>query len=156
MRAIMPLLYASMKRQWSPRVGAFDASPWGHCTCEADVGVEAARATGQVSERCRFGGPMVATAAPRGAAEDWAEQGPSDDAVLELGAGAGFPEVSSAIVHAPWSTSFYGKWRRKEAIHGLEGAAYLLWLRHIARTHHSHQRRHVVVGNNLSLTCVLA
>ena len=70
-RALMPLLYTNMRRPWATRVGAFDASPWGHGVCEAAVDQHAVQRTGQVSERCRFRGPLAATVAPREAAEEW-------------------------------------------------------------------------------------
>ena len=74
-QAMLPTVFADMKRPWHPGVGAFDASPWGAGVTAARRGLSDVQAAGRQPERLRFRGPLASPVAPRGAAlirrRDW-------------------------------------------------------------------------------------
>lgn len=92
----------------------------------------------------RCGGPPLAEPmAPRSTALDTALARARQSEVLIVGRAAGFREAQrDAIEGARWRAVLCGRWRRREATHGLEGAAHSLALRRLARTalHHGRYR----------------
>ncbi|CAK0904390.1 unnamed protein product [Prorocentrum cordatum] len=139
-RSLLPCIASEMGKPWSQTVTAYDASPWGYGVVETEWGPEEVASRGRLSERARFRGPLAAAGAPR-------------DRTLE----AEFPEVSSsALTEATWRVVGCGRWRRREAIHCLEAASVCWAARRIAKHARRHGQRHLVLGDNMSVTLALA
>ncbi|CAK0845448.1 unnamed protein product, partial [Prorocentrum cordatum] len=96
--ALLPTVFADMKRPWHAEVGAFDASPWGAGVCTARWPLSAVQAAGRQPERLRFRGPLASLVAPRDAALAADSIELSDPAALLLGRAAGFAEVSGELL----------------------------------------------------------
>ncbi|CAK0911511.1 unnamed protein product, partial [Prorocentrum cordatum] len=96
--ALLPTVFADMKRPWHSEVGAFDASPWGAGVCTARWPLSAVQAAGRQPEKLRFRGPLASLVAPRDAALAADSIELSDPAALLLGRAAGFAEVSAELL----------------------------------------------------------
>ncbi|CAK0878486.1 unnamed protein product, partial [Prorocentrum cordatum] len=96
--ALLPTVFADMKRPWHSEVGAFDASPWGAGVCAARWPLSAVQAAGGQPEKLRFRGPLASLVAPRDAALAADSIELSDPAALLLGRAAGFAEVSAELL----------------------------------------------------------
>ncbi|CAK0844517.1 unnamed protein product [Prorocentrum cordatum] len=96
--ALLPTVFADMKRPWHAEVGAFDASPWGAGVCTARWPLSEVQAAGRQPERLRFRGPLASLVAPRDAALAADSIELSDPAALLLGRAAGFAEVSAELL----------------------------------------------------------
>ncbi|CAK0820381.1 unnamed protein product, partial [Prorocentrum cordatum] len=152
--ALLPTVFADMKRPWHAEVGAFDASPWGAGVCAARWPLSAVQAAGRQPERLRFRGPLASLVAPRGAALAADSIELSDPAALLLGRAAGFAEVSAELLReATWITAVACRWRRQSTIHRLESSAGLLWLRRASRNSRCHGHRLLGLGDNMSMIC---
>ncbi|CAK0809155.1 unnamed protein product, partial [Prorocentrum cordatum] len=152
--ALLPTVFADMKRPWHAEVGAFDASPWGAGVCAARWPLSAVQAAGRQPERLRFRGPLASLVAPRGAALAADSIELSDPAALLLGRAAGFAEVSAELLReATWITAVACRWRRRSTIHRLESSAGLLWLRRASRNSRCHGHRLLGLGDNMSMIC---
>ncbi|CAK0817209.1 unnamed protein product, partial [Prorocentrum cordatum] len=126
-KALQPCLRADTRRPWSEVVTCFDAPPWGYGIVETDWDLKDVQRVGRVSERARFRGVLAAEGAPRERALEQEMARAPEPALLLAGRSAGFPEVDYGKMHArPWRVVGSGRWKRKGAIHGLEGAA-LRW-----------------------------
>ncbi|CAK0793192.1 unnamed protein product, partial [Prorocentrum cordatum] len=126
-KALLPCLRADTRRPWSEVVTCFDAPPWGYGIVETEWDLKDVQRVGRVSERARFRGVLAAEGAPRERALEQEIARAPEPALLLAGRSAGFPEVDCGKMHArPWRVVGCGRWKRKEAIHGLEGAA-LTW-----------------------------
>ncbi|CAK0817021.1 unnamed protein product, partial [Prorocentrum cordatum] len=133
-KALLPCLRADARRPWSEVVTCFDASPWGYGIVETEWGLKDAQRVGRVSERARFRGVLAAEGAPRERTLEQEIARAPEPALLLAGRSAGFPEVDFGKMHArPWRVVGCGRWKRKEAIHGLEGAALTWAVRRAAR-----------------------
>ncbi|CAK0888496.1 unnamed protein product, partial [Prorocentrum cordatum] len=91
--ALLPTVFADMKRPWHAEVGASDASPWGAGVCTAHWPLSAVQAAGRQPEKLRFRGPLASLVAPRDAAPAADSIELSDPAALLLGRAAGFAEA---------------------------------------------------------------
>ncbi|CAK0849230.1 unnamed protein product [Prorocentrum cordatum] len=99
--ALLPTVFADMKRPWHAEAGAFDASPWGAGVCTAHWPLSAVQAAGRQPEKLRFRGPLASLVAPRGAALAADSIELSDPAALLLGRAAGFAEEVRTLQAAP-------------------------------------------------------
>ncbi|CAK0877830.1 unnamed protein product, partial [Prorocentrum cordatum] len=121
-KALLPCLRADARRPWSEVVTCFDASPWGYGIVETEWDLKDAQRVGRVSERARFRGALAAEGAPRERMLEQEIARAPEPALLLAGRSAGFPEVDYGKMHArPWRVVGCGRWKRKEAIHGLDG-----------------------------------
>ncbi|CAK0880230.1 unnamed protein product [Prorocentrum cordatum] len=133
-KALLPCLRADTRRPWSEVVTCFDASPWGYGIVETEWDLKDVQRVGRVSERARFRGVLAAEGAPRERTLEQEIARAPEPALLLAGRSAGFPEVDYGKMHArPWRVVGCGRWKRKEAIHGLEGAALTWAVRRAAR-----------------------
>ncbi|CAK0800855.1 unnamed protein product, partial [Prorocentrum cordatum] len=152
--ALLPTVFADMKRPWHSEVGAFDASPWGAGVCAARWPLSAVQAAGRQPGKLRFRGPLASLVAPRDAALAADSIELSDPAALLLGRAAGFAEVSAELLReAAWITAVACRWRRQSTIHRLESSAGLLWLRRASRNSRCHGHRLLGLGDNMSMIC---
>ncbi|CAK0870750.1 unnamed protein product [Prorocentrum cordatum] len=152
--ALLPTVFADMKRPWHSEVGAFDASPWGAGVCTARWPLSAVQAAGRQPEKLRFRGPLASLVAPRDSALAADSVELSDPAALLLGRAAGFAEVSAELLReATCATAVACKWRRQSTIHRLESSAGLLWLRRASRNSRCHGHRLLSLGDNMSMIC---
>ncbi|CAK0802959.1 unnamed protein product, partial [Prorocentrum cordatum] len=127
--------YSKKQPLWkSVVVTCFDASPWGYGIVETEWDLKDAQRVGRVSERARFRGALAAEGAPRERTLEQEIARAPEPALLLAGRSAGFPEVDyGQQMHArPWRVVGCGRWKRKEAIHGLEGAALTWAVRQVA------------------------
>lgn len=121
-KALLPMMAASMKKEWSATVVAFDASMYAYAVVEAEWALPDIVATGRLSERARFRVPLAEVMAPRSMALDTAVAKAKEAETLFVGRATGFTEVTGeAISEAHWRTVLCGRWRRHEPIHTLEG-----------------------------------
>ncbi|CAK0899810.1 unnamed protein product [Prorocentrum cordatum] len=133
-KALLPCLRADARRPWSEVVTCFDASPWGYGIVETEWDLKDVQRVGRASERARFRGVLAAEGAPRERTLEQEIARAPEPALLLAGRSAGFPEVDYGKMHArPWRVVGCGRWKRKEAIHALEGAALTWAVRRAAR-----------------------
>ncbi|CAK0874266.1 unnamed protein product, partial [Prorocentrum cordatum] len=156
-RSLLPCVVSEMGKTWAQTVAAYDASPWGYGVVETEWGPGEVASHGRLSERARFRGPLAAAGAPRDRTLE-AEVAQAPDAALILtGRVSEFPEVSSrALAEATWSVVGCGRWGRREAIHCLAAASVCWAARRIAKRARRRGRRHLVLGDNMSVTLALA
>ncbi|CAK0886571.1 unnamed protein product, partial [Prorocentrum cordatum] len=104
--ALLPTVFADMKRPWHAEVGTFDASPWGAGVCTARWSLSAVQATSRQPEKLRFRGPLASLVAPRDAALAADAIELSDPAALLLGRAAGLAEVNAELLReSNWVTA---------------------------------------------------
>ncbi|CAK0851102.1 unnamed protein product, partial [Prorocentrum cordatum] len=156
-KSLLPCLRAGTTLPWSDVVTCFDASPWGYGIVEAEWDLDSVQRVGRVSERTRFRGLLAAEGAPRERALEQDIARAPGPALLPAGRAAGFPEVDYEKMQAqPWRVAGCGRWKRKEAIHGLEGAALTWAVRRAARGARQRGSRRLFLGDNMSLTLAAA
>ncbi|CAK0841047.1 unnamed protein product [Prorocentrum cordatum] len=156
-KALLPCLRSDTRRPWSELVTCFDASPWGYGVVETEWDLGDVQRVGRVSERARFRGVLATEGAPRERAFEHEVACAPDPALLLVGRATRFPEVShSTLQSRTWRVVGCGRWKRKEAIHGLEGAALTWAVRRAGRDARQHGARRLFLGDNMSLTLAAA
>ncbi|CAK0846803.1 unnamed protein product, partial [Prorocentrum cordatum] len=150
--------YSKKQPLWkSVVVTCFDASPWGYGIVETEWDLKDVQRVGRVSERARFRGVLAAEGPPRERTLEQEIARAPGPALLLAGRAAGFPEVNYGKMHArPWRVAGCGRWKRKEAMHGLEGAALTWAVRRAARDSREHCSRRLFLGDNMSLALAAA
>ncbi|CAK0887725.1 unnamed protein product, partial [Prorocentrum cordatum] len=127
-RSLLPCIVGEMGKAWSSTVTAYDASPWGYGVVETEWGPAAAEVA----------------------------QAPGAALIL-TGRASEFPGISArALTEATWRVVGRGRWRRREATHCLEAASVCWAARRMAKHARRHGRRHLVLGDNMSVTFALA
>lgn len=145
---LLPTVVARKDLPWFPQVLACDASMTGYGVCMATWDPTVVTQTGGMKERARLRGPMATTAAPRCRA-------------LGKGQGAGdgssqpsvrFLEVDTAhVLLSEWRVVAARRWRRRDR--NLEAVALVWGSRSLGRGPWAHNRRHLVLGDNMAVVC---
>ena len=159
---LVPLLFASLRRQWSTTVICSDASPQGFGICEREADIKSVRNLGRWHERWRFKRLEPSEWNPRrramGAdvtADVHTILGTDEEErILEQYVdNHDFPEIPSSFMQpGKWKTCLMGKWgRRGEHITLKEGRSLVLAFRRLCRSSHNRHKRHLVLVDNLSL-----
>ena len=159
---LIPLLFTSLRRHWSPIVTCTDASPDGYGVVESVLEPKDVSSLGRWHEKWRF---------KRLPPEDWNPRrralgidvisdpvsvvgvSEEDRLVEQYVVDDTFPEVSHHFLHpSKWETKLMGKWNNtREHITVKEGRALVLAFRRLTRSSNSRGKRHLFLCDNLSL-----
>ncbi len=164
---LVPLLFASIRRDWSDEVFCCDASPDGYGICSRTIDSRDVSRVARWNERWRYRRLDPDQWAPRqralgrdplldietvvgGSRIDW-----DDDLLVE---NSSFPEIPPKhVLPEDWTTVLMGKWQHtKEHITIKEGRALVLCLRRLCRCSHSRHKRHLILVDNLALAMAVS
>ena len=159
---LIPLLYSSLRRHWSPTVTCTDASPAGYGVCETVLDPKDVSDIGRWHEKWRFkrlkpehwnprrrAGGLDVLGDPSSVLGVDEEERLLDQYVVDKD----FPEVNPNFLDPNgWQTKLMGKWNNTtEHITIKEGRALVLAFRRLCRAGHSRGKRHLFLCDNLSL-----
>lgn len=159
---LIPMLYSSLRRHWSPTVTCTDASPDGYGIVETHIASEEVSDLARWHEKWRFrrlppeqwnprrralGADVVADPISVIGVDE-------EDRLLEqYVVDEDFPEVPHHFLQPEhWDTKLMGKWNNtKEHITVKEGRALVLAFRRLCRSSKSRGQRHLFFCDNLAL-----
>lgn len=149
---LLPVVTAEMDGEWSQTAHAYDAALTGFGVCRSTWNASEVAAEGTLKELARFRGPLAQEVAPREAALGLTSYDLSAEA--EPPPFGNFAEVSPALLDRhSWRVVAAKRFRRKDRILNLEAAALVFTVRSIARVLGSQHKRHLLLGDNMSVIC---